>query len=648
MIGTGSVTNTATADGDFDDADTTNATDTDTATTEGHDCTISIDKTVDDDNVCAGDTVTYSYVVTNNSDEFTWTGDITDDNGTPGDPLDDFTVASGVVVGPSSSSTTYTHDSVIGTGSVTNTATADGDFDDADTTNATDTDTATTEGHDCTISIDKTVDDDNVCAGDTVTYSYVVTNNSDEFTWTGDITDDNGTPGDPLDDFTVASGVVVGPSSSSTTYTHDSVIGTGSVTNTATADGDFDDADTTNATDTDTATTEGHDCTISIDKTVDDDNVCAGDTVTYSYVVTNNSDEFTWTGDITDDNGTPGDPLDDFTVASGVVVGPSSSSTTYTHDSVIGTGSVTNTATADGDFDDADTTNATDTDTATTEGHDCTISITKVPDLTDVCNGDTVGYTITVTNNSDEFTWTGDVEDDVLGVLETGLVLAPGASKVYTPSHVINGSVTNTVTATGNFDDPASTSANADDSATVVGAPCGEGCTPGFWQGGFGVDLWNEVDDPDWTDAGGDGTNPFVTTDLFSTGPWGPSGIASIDNKTMLQIVGSGGGNSWARKAARDLVAAYLNASFGLNAATTTEILDDWADAVAAGTSGFRAFHDKYAALNELGCPIGASAPVAASASSGAASLALALGILPLLGILLVIPGWTGRRRQEA
>jgi hypothetical protein len=209
--------------------------------------------------------------------------------------------------------------------------------------------------------------------------------------------------------------------------------------------------------------------------------------------------------------------------------------------------------------------------------------------------------------------------------------------------------VTNTVTATGNFDDPASTSANADDSATVVGTQCGEGCTPGFWQGGFGVDLWDEVDDPDWTDAGGDGTNPFVTTDLFSTGPWGPSGISSIDDKTMLEIVGTGGGNSWARKAARDLIAAYLNASFGIGyPATVTEILDDWADAVALGTSGFRDFHDTYGAFNELGCTIGASAPVAASAPAGAAALALMLGLLPFMGVLLMIPGWTGRRRQEA
>ena len=30
-----------------------------------------------------------------------------------------------------------------------------------------------------------------------------------------------------------------------------------------------------------------------------------------------------------------------------------------------------------------------------------------------------------------------------------------------------------------------------------------------------------------------------------------------------------------------------------------------WDDAIAGGTAGFRAFHDKYAPANELGCTIG-------------------------------------------
>ena len=37
---------------------------------------------------------------------------------------------------------------------------------------------------------------------------------------------------------------------------------------------------------------------------------------------------------------------------------------------------------------------------------------------------------------------------------------------------------------------------------------------------------------------------------------------------------------------------------------TTTQIIDDWEQAVLDGTAGFKAFHAKYDAANNLGCPI--------------------------------------------
>ena len=136
----------------------------------------------------------------------------------------------------------------------------------------------------------------------------------------------------------------------------------------------------------------------------------------------------------------------------------------------------------------------------------------------------------------------------------------------------------------------------------------GEGCTPGFWQGGFGIQLWDEENDEDWGDAGGVGVNPFVTTDTFISF-FPSSGDATVDGMQMIDIVGSGGTNNWARKAARDLIAAYLNASFGIDYPySTATILADWNTAVAGGTAGFKTFHAKYDAANNLGCPIGAPA----------------------------------------
>jgi hypothetical protein len=45
------------------------------------------------------------------------------------------------------------------------------------------------------------------------------------------------------------------------------------------------------------------------------------------------------------------------------------------------------------------------------------------------------------------------------------------------------------------------------------------GCTPGFWQGGRGSQLWNETNDPDWAAerlSGGSPFNPFVHSTLFN------------------------------------------------------------------------------------------------------------------------------------
>ena len=130
--------------------------------------------------------------------------------------------------------------------------------------------------------------------------------------------------------------------------------------------------------------------------------------------------------------------------------------------------------------------------------------------------------------------------------------------------------------------------------------PSGAGCTPGFWQGGFGSQLWDTVNDPDWTAEGGVGTNPFIQTTLFNS-YFTP--VASLNGESMLDIVGIGGGSSPARKAARDVVAATLNASFGIDYGyTPQEIADMWTDAVTNNT--FKALHDFLAPLNERGCTI--------------------------------------------
>jgi hypothetical protein len=108
------------------------------------------------------------------------------------------------------------------------------------------------------------------------------------------------------------------------------------------------------------------------------------------------------------------------------------------------------------------------------------------------------------------------------------------------------------------------------------------------------------VNDPDWATHGGVGTNPFIQATLFNSF-FTP--VRSLNGITMFTLVSSGGGSNSAQKAARDVVAAYLNASFGLSFGyTPAQISALWSDAVAHNT--FDALHNLLAPLNMRSCPI--------------------------------------------
>ncbi len=148
-----------------------------------------------------------------------------------------------------------------------------------------------------------------------------------------------------------------------------------------------------------------------------------------------------------------------------------------------------------------------------------------------------------------------------------------------------------------------------------------QGCTPGFWQGGSdlgtagGKWLWNEVNDPQWVASGGSGWNPYIWTTLFN-GYFAP--YAGLNGVNMMALVGSGGGQDDFQKAARDLVAAYLNSSWGMSYLyTTAQLKTMWTNAVSSGD--FMSLHLLLDAANnaaadtngdgilEHQCPISAS-----------------------------------------
>jgi len=108
------------------------------------------------------------------------------------------------------------------------------------------------------------------------------------------------------------------------------------------------------------------------------------------------------------------------------------------------------------------------------------ISVTKVADTTQYYIDGSVTYTIVVTNTGDCTLYNISVVDDILGTLDTGLTLAPGASETYYPvTYPAVETVTNIVTATGS--DVLGKEVTATATATVI-IEHGFTLTWGYWK----------------------------------------------------------------------------------------------------------------------------------------------------------------------
>jgi hypothetical protein len=136
----------------------------------------------------------------------------------------------------------------------------------------------------------------------------------------------------------------------------------------------------------------------------------------------------------------------------------------------------------------------------------------------------------------------------------------------------------------------------SDDWTVNAYVECPNGCTPGFWQGGAGSVLWDGIDDDEWV--------PF-THDVYFNSYFYVTTDPDLDGFTMYALVSSGGGSNWAEKAARDMVAAYLNESAFPDtypASSLTQLESDWYAAVTLGVagddSGYMAFHDEKGGWN--------------------------------------------------
>jgi len=128
-------------------------------------------------------------------------------------------------------------------------------------------------------------------------------------------------------------------------------------------------------------------------------------------------------------------------------------------------------------------------------------------------------------------------------------------------------------------------------------------CTPGFWQGGNGALLWDDgPPDADWTASAAEGDNPFIHTTLFNDyfNLVTDSQLAGYDMITLVS--NQANPKNSATRAARDMVAAYLNgsaapSSFGI---TLGDLLTFWYATVTDGSdAAYDNFHTTIAPLNQ-------------------------------------------------
>jgi len=215
-----------------------------------------------------------------------------------------------------------------------------------------------------------------------ITYTYVFTNTGETHLSNIVVKDDNGTPNDTSDDFTVCTynGPLAPNASHTCTYTTANNI-SADVTNIATVT-----ANPTNSagtdlpgndvSDTDDAVVDIVAPAIELIKTADNaadntiDYINSGDNVVYHYKVTNKGDTYLSNIVVKDDNGTPNDTSDDFTACT--ITGPLAPNASQTCDYTVNnvTADVTNIATATGNPTDSngndlpDVSDVSDTDDA--------------------------------------------------------------------------------------------------------------------------------------------------------------------------------------------------------------------------------------------------------------------------------------------
>ncbi len=472
----GLVTNEATATGTPPSGPDVSDSDTEQVTIDP-DPAISLSKTPDTALLDAGDTVTYTYTVTNNGNVTLNPVTITDVHG--GDnPLSPISCPQNSL-NPEESmdcTATYTVNQVdVDTEMVSNTATVSG----KPPTGAlvTAQDTATIEfPPGPVVGLEKSVDNLTPTAGDIITYSYEVSNVGNVTLYSLEVADIHNGTGTLSDIFCPAASLARDTSMTCTaTYlVTQADIDSGNLDNDATVNGTSPLGSPVTATD-DLELLFPSNPNITLAKTADPaTDVAVGDEVTYSFEVTN-------TGNVTLNPVAVADPMAGLSAIScpATSLAPTVSMTctaTYTvNQDDVDVGSIDNTAGVSGQPPTGDPVADTAGTTVTTEDAAPAIQIAKsaAPD-SGAGVGDTVTYSFAVTN-------TGNVTLDNIAVTDPlpGLsavtcpttTLAPTISTTCTATYTVTqddvdaGAIENTATVTG--DDPSDTQVEDDDSIST-------------------------------------------------------------------------------------------------------------------------------------------------------------------------------------
>jgi uncharacterized repeat protein (TIGR01451 family) len=404
-------------------------------TTVNREADLKVAKSVDDPTPNEGDTIRYTIVVTNNGPHAATTVVLTDtlptgvtyDSNSPSQGTYNSTTGRWAV-GPISNggNATLTIDATVdlGTGGTTITNDTDGlSADQADPTPGNNQDSAAFTVQSADLDVDKSVDDPTPNEGDTVQYTIVVTNNGSHAATTVVLTDtlptgvtyDSNSPSQGSYNSTTGRWDVGPiPNGGNATLTIDATVdpGTGGTTITNDTDGlSADQADPTPGNNQDSAAITVQSADLDVDKSVDDPAPNEGDTIQYTIIVSNNGPHAATTVVLTDtlptgvtyvsDSPSQG-PYNSTTGRWDVGSLSNGGSATLTIDATVdaGTGDTTITNLTDGlSADQADPTPGNNQDSAAITVQSADLDVDKSVDDPTPNEGDTIQYTIVVTNN---------------------------------------------------------------------------------------------------------------------------------------------------------------------------------------------------------------------------------------------------------